>query len=184
MEYKKVSKDRIYRLINTGALMLISTRSKNKQHDIAPVAWVCPQEMDPPRLLMCVDAAHKTFKNIKETGVFTAGIPHASQLNLVEETGSVTGKDADKFSLFTIKTILGPKTGCRVPEGMIGYLECRVKKIINIEGTAIVVADVLYAAANPKAFNGKRLLAENAGGKAIHHLGSEQFITYADKITE
>jgi flavin reductase (DIM6/NTAB) family NADH-FMN oxidoreductase RutF len=178
MAYKEIKKEKIYRLINTGALTLISTLSKDKKPDIAPIAWVCPAELDPARLLICVSAGHKTFKNIKETKMFAACIPHIKQLKLVNQTGSVSGKKADKFAELRIKAFAAKKTGCMIPYGVIGYVECRVKFIKNIEGTAIVVGQALYAAADPKGFDGSRLLAEKSGGKAIHHLGKNIFITY------
>lgn len=180
--YKKIAPSKTYRLINTGALMLISTMSKKKEHDIAPIAWVCPQELEPPRLLICCDAGHRTYSNIKTTKKFIASIPHISQAATVEQCGSVSGRDADKFAKFAIKSITGKKTGCRVPLGVIGYLECRVKKAYNIEGTMVIVADVLAAAADPRGFRGGRLLAEKAGGKAIHHLGGSGFVTYTNKV--
>ena len=180
--YKAIHPSKTYRLINTGALMLVSTVSKKKEPDLTPIAWVCPQELDPARVLIVCDAAHRAFKNIRETGVFTACIPHISQIKLVEECGSVSGGDTDKFSKFGIKAFKAGKSSCMIPQGVIGYVECRVKKIVNIEGTAVIIGDALYAAADTKAFNGSRLMAEKPAGRAIHHLGGGDFITYSGRV--
>lgn len=182
MEYKQVKKGKIYRLINTGPLMLVSTLSKEKKPDIAPIAWACPAELDPARVLICLDKGHKTFKNLKETGVFAVSIPHASQIDLVEETGSVSGKQGDKYSLFSIKAFTGKKTKCLIPRGVIGYIECKVRKIFNVEGTMTVIGDAVYAAAMPGAFDGERLLSEKPAGKALHHLGKDRFTTYCNYV--
>ncbi len=182
MYYKPVAKNRIYRLINTNPLMLISTVSKAKEYDIAPIAWLCPQEMDPPRILICIDTGHQTFKNIKETGKFIACIPHISQIDIVKKTGGVSGRKTDKFANFRIKTFIGKKTGCKIPEGVISYLECKTKKIIRVDSTAIVIADIVFAAVDENAFNGERLLVEKQKCKAIYHIGGEKFATFGDKI--
>lgn len=182
MAYKQIAQNRIYRLINTNPLLLISTVSKNKKYNIAPVAWVCPQEMQPPRLLICVSTEHQTFKNIKETKKFIACIPHISQIDIVENTGGISGKKADKFTHFKIESFGGDKIKCKIPKGVIGYLECKLKKIIKIDETAIVIADIISAVADNDAFNGERLLIEKQKGKAIYHLGGNKFVTHNDKI--
>lgn len=182
MSFFSIKQEKIYRLINTNPLLLISTISKDKKYNIAPVAWVCPQEISPPKLLICIDTGHKTFENIKQTKKFIACIPNVAQIDLVKKTGSISGREVDKFSYFNIKNLTGKKTGCKIPFGVIGYLECKSKKIIKIGGTAILISDIIYAAADKNAFNGERLLAEKQKGKAIHHIGKNNFVTYSNKI--
>ncbi len=182
MKYKIIKKNKIYRLLNTNPLLLISTVSKDKKHNIAPIAWVCPQELKPARLLFCIDTGHKTFENIRKTKKFVASIPHISQVNLVKKAGSISGKLIDKFFYLKIKSQINKKTGCKIPEGVIGYMECVIKKIFILDGTAIVISDITNAYADKKAFDGERLLAEKQKGKAIHHLGKNNFITYSNKI--
>lgn len=182
MAYKKIAKNKIYRLINTNTLLLISTISKNKKCNIAPIAWACPQEMEPPRLIICISVEHLTFKNIKDTKKFIACIPHISQINIVNKTGSISGRKIDKFTQFEIKSFTDGKIKCKIPNGVIGYLECKLKKIIKIDETSIVIADIVSAKVDRCAFNGERLLAEKYEGKAIYHLGGKKFVSYGDKI--
>jgi len=119
---------------------------------------------------------------IKETKKFIACIPHISQTDIVRKTGSVSGKEMDKFANFSIKTFNGEKTGCKIPKGVISYLECRTKKIVRIDSTAIVIADIVFAAVDKDAFDGERFLAEKKKGKAIYHIGGEKFVTFGNKI--
>lgn len=182
MNYIRVPKDKTYRLININPLLLVSTISKDKKYDIAPIAWVCPQEMEPPRLLLCMDTGHQTFKNIKDTKKFIACIPNISQIDIVEKTGSVSGREVDKFTQFRIKTFIGKKTGCKIPEGVTGYLECKLKKVMKIKSTAIVIADIIYAAVDEEAFDGERLLVEKEKGKVIYHLGGKKFGSIGNNV--
>lgn len=177
-EYRTVDKRKIYRLINTGPLVLVSTMSKAGIHNIAPVAWKCPLEMDPPRILLCLAPEHRTSANIIATGKFVVSIPHISQKELVEKTGAVSGKKTRKFEAFEIKSFEAGKTRCLVPEGVIAYIECRLIRTMDIRGTLVAAAEAVCAAADKKAFNHGRLLAERAAGKAIHHLGGGRFTTY------
>ncbi len=182
MSFIYLKKELIYRLININPLLLISTISKDKKYNIAPIAWGCPQEINPPRLLICIDTGHKTFENIVKTKKFVACIPGISQLKLVKNTGSMSGKEVDKFKKFNIKSFTAPETGCKIPDGIIGYLENKVFKIIKIDTTAIVIGNVITAAVNKDAFDGKRLLAEKKKGKVIYHLGKNKFITTGNII--
>jgi flavin reductase (DIM6/NTAB) family NADH-FMN oxidoreductase RutF len=182
MEYLEIKKDKIYRLINTCPLLLIATVSKQKKYNVAPIAWVCPAELDPPRILICIDKSHLTFKNIKETGVFAAAIPDINQIDIVKKTGGVSGKDVDKFEEFKIDSFFSKKLKIKIINKVIGYLECKVKKIITVDSATIVIGDIIYAAARKKAFDGEHLLAHTKYAKAMHHLGKNKFITYGDKV--
>ena len=182
MQYKKIAKGKVYRLIGMNPILFISTVSKDWSPNIAPIAWSCPVDYAPDRMLICLDSGHKTTKNLKETGFFTACIPHASQLGLVKKAGSVSGRDKDKFAAFGINAFKAEKTGCLVPEGVIGYVECKVKKVLSMDGTEIIIGDVLNAAADTRAFNGKRLMAEKKAGKVLYGIDDGVFVTHGDKI--
>lgn len=182
MKYIEIKKDKIYRLINTCPLLLIATVSKQKKYNVAPIAWVCPAELEPPRILICIDKGHVTFKNIKATGAFAAGIPDVNQIDIVKKTGGVSGKKVDKFEKFKISSFFSKKLKIKIPDKVIGYLECKIKKIISVENTAIVIGDIIYAAARYNAFDGEHLRAETKYAKALHHLGKNKFITYGNKI--
>ncbi|MCX7726009.1 MAG: flavin reductase family protein [Chitinispirillaceae bacterium] len=177
MTYKKLPSSKIYRLINTNPLLLISTISKDNKHNIAPIAWCCPQEMEPPRLLLCISINHQTFKNIKETGVFTASLPNTSHLQIVKNTGSISGKSVDKFEEFNIKYFLSKKNSFKVPENVTGYLECNQKKIIKIDETAVIIADIQEAYAHKEGFINNKINPTIPTGKVLYHLGESCFGT-------
>ncbi|MBP7792878.1 MAG: flavin reductase family protein [Candidatus Goldbacteria bacterium] len=180
MAYKDVKKDKIHRLINVNPLLLISTVSKDKKYDIAPIAWVCPQEIDPPRLLTCIDKGHQTYKNIKETKNFVACIPNIKQVDIVKKAGSVSGSQTDKFENFKINSFIDKETGCKIPEDVIAYLRCRIKDVIY--PSAVIIADVISAQADEDAFAGDYLKADNPKGKVIYHLGGDKFVTFGNQI--
>ncbi|MFC1482691.1 flavin reductase family protein [Candidatus Margulisiibacteriota bacterium] len=182
MTYKQVSINKAYRLINTGPLVLVSTTSKKGIPNIAPIAWCTPAELSPTRVLLVMAKEHKTTKNIKKTKKFIVSIPHKNQVKLVLKTGEYSGNEIDKFKKLKMKTINGKKVKTKIPDGVIGYIECKVWKIVQEEDANIVIGDTIYAAANPKAFKNDRLLSEKKEGKTLHHLGSKKFITTGGKV--
>jgi flavin reductase (DIM6/NTAB) family NADH-FMN oxidoreductase RutF len=180
MAYKNVEKEKIHRLINVNPLLLISTVSKDKKYDIAPIAWICPQEIDPPRLLTSIDKGHQTYKNIKATKLFVACIPNIKQVDIVKKTGNISGSDLDKFKKFKIDSFIDNETGCKIPDGVIAYLRCKIKEVIY--PSAIIIADIISAEADEYAFDGDYLKVDNPKGKVIYHLGGDKFVTFANQI--
>lgn len=179
---REINLDEAYRLINTGPALLISTVSEKGEYNIAPIAWGMPARKTPTRVVLGVGKSHKTYTNIIEKKVFTVGIPNIKQAELIKNTGKTTGKEINKFDEFNIEAIPGATVDVKIPAGMIGFIECKTYEVFDVERLALIVGDACYAAADPGAFNGERLLTERAEGKAVHHLGNKVFTTTGDVI--
>lgn len=184
MEYREMPLDEAYRLINTGPVVMVATVSAEGAYDVAPIAWACPARKAPSRVLVGVGKSHKTYDNIEETRVFVAGVPNIAQTEMVKATGTVSGADVDKFAQYNIQTVSAREIDCLIPKGMIGYLECKVVEIYDTGKLALIVGEALYAAVDPQAYDGDRILSEKAAGKTIHHLGNKRFMTLGDQIIE
>jgi len=183
-EYINVSNNKAYQLLNTGALVLISSVSKEGKHNIAPIAWQCPVDFDPvTRLLIVCDKVHKSLKNIEETKQFAVSIPHISQLKLVKELGSCSGHTVNKLQKFNINTFETEKINCLVPTDCIGYIECKLYNIIMDGSVGLIFGEVVFSKVTKEAYHG-RLLSESEAGKTIHHLTSKVFITTSDEILQ
>ena len=114
-DYIKLSNEKAYHLLNSGALILVSTRDKKGNQNIASIAWQCPVDYDrATRLLFICDKDHKTFSNIEETNEFVISLPHISQVNLVKNLGSVSGKEVNKFTKFSVPTMADEKIKCLI----------------------------------------------------------------------
>ncbi len=176
--------DEAYRLINTGPVVMVSTVSKSKQYDVAPIAWACPAQKSPSRVLIGVGRKHKTFTNIEETGQFVVSVPNISQVAMVTATGSVSGADVDKFAELDIPAIDAAQIDCKIPDGVIGYLECKLVEIYGNDHLGLILGEAVAAAVDPRAYDGDRLLAETPAGKAVHHLGDRRYMTLADEVIQ
>jgi flavin reductase (DIM6/NTAB) family NADH-FMN oxidoreductase RutF len=181
-DYIKVSNEKAYQLLNSGALLLISSISTDNKHDSAPIAWHCPVEYDPvTKIMIACDQNHKTFMNIRETKQFCVCVPHISQVQMVKDLGSCSGHQNDKLKKYGISTSSCETIDCIAPDDCIAYLECKVYNLIEDDGTGLIFGEVLYARVDKQAYSG-RLLSETEAGKTIHHLGGKVFISPGDGI--
>lgn len=180
-EYVKVGVNEAYRLLGFGPLVLVSTRARDGRYDIAPVAWNCPLNDEPTRVVIVVDRHHQTASNIRRSKEFIVCVPHASQKRLVTDAGSVSGREADKFSRFGIDACKGKKTDALVPRGCVGYIECSLMRAVCTEFAYLFIGQCVAAAALKGAFR-KRVLAEKPAGKTLHHLGGDVFALPADRL--
>lgn len=180
-EYAKVGVNEAYRLIGSGPLVLVSTRSKEGRFDIAAIAWNCPLNDAPTRVVIVVDKNHQTAANIRRAREFIVCVPHAAQKKLVMDAGSVSGKNLDKFARFGIEAFPGRKVDALIPRGCVGYIECALLQTVKTEYADLFIGECVAAAALKKAFR-KRVLAEKRAGKTLHHLGGDLFAVPADRI--
>lgn len=181
--YVEIGLESAMLLINHGPVVLVSTKDEKGGYDIAPVAWNCPLGKNPPRLLIVVGKRHRTCENITAAGEFIICVPHVSQAEMVRETGSVSGREIDKFDSMNIEAFAGSSVDAMIPEGCVGYLECKVEKVIDGGHVDIVAAEVLRAVVDKEAFDG-RLLVEKEAGKTIHHLGDKIFAVPSDEVLD
>jgi flavin reductase (DIM6/NTAB) family NADH-FMN oxidoreductase RutF len=182
MFYSEMDLEQAYRLIGHGPVVWVSTCSEPGKYDIAPIAWNCPVKKAPPRILVGIGQRHLTFENIKSQKEFIVCVPVLAQAQLVRATGSVSGNDVDKFAELKIDFREGKQVNARIPVGCLGYMECRVEEIHQVETLSLVVGEVLCAGVNPDAFEDNRLLVDRPSGKTLHHLGKHVFAYPSDEI--
>jgi flavin reductase (DIM6/NTAB) family NADH-FMN oxidoreductase RutF len=180
-EYKTLGVNEAYRLIGPGPLVLVSSRSKKGMYDIAAIAWNCPLNDAPTRVIIVVDKNHQTAANIRAAKEFIVCVPHASQKKLVMETGSVSGGTVDKFSRFKIDAFAGRRVDALVPRGCVGYIECTLLKTVRTEFADVFIGECVGAAALKRAFR-KRVLSEKREGKTLHHVSGDVFALPADEV--
>lgn len=153
MEYSEIPIDSAYELQNAGGLVLVCTRGPDGRYDLAPVAWCCPLDYAPAsRMIVVMDTGHRTYADLMESGEFALALPTPSQQDLVKKTGSLSGSDADKYEKFGISSFPANQIDVRVPEGVAGWLECRLMRVV-VEGTSgVVMGEVVHAESAPEAW--------------------------------
>ncbi|MBL8968199.1 MAG: flavin reductase family protein [Spirochaetaceae bacterium] len=156
MEYAEIEAGQAYELQNPGGLVLVCTKGADGRYDLSPVAWCCPLDYAPTsRILLVLDTGHRVYEDLSESGEFALALPTAEQVDLVMRTGAASGRDQDKYETCGIKAFAAGRVDARIPEGVAGWLECRLLRVV-VEGTsAVVMGEVLRAAAAPEAWKSR-----------------------------
>lgn len=130
------------------------TRSADGRYDLAPVAWACPVDYEPvSKLLLVCDTGHRTYEDALESKGFVVALPTPDQRPLIEKTGSVSGREVDKYASFGIASFKARAIDALVPLGVAGWLECRLAKV-HVEGTSgILIGEVAAASAMDDAWS-------------------------------
>lgn len=161
-DYRDVPLKNAYELLNTGGIVLVCTRGADGRYDLAPIAWSCPLDYEPTsRVLIVMDPGHRTVVNLEASRSFALALPTFRQQELVEKTGSVSGKDTDKYAEFDIDAAPGAELDVRIPAAVAGHLECRVIETRRIGSVAVIAGEVVYARAVSDAW---KLRLHYAGG--------------------
>ncbi|MBP6667487.1 MAG: flavin reductase, partial [Ottowia sp.] len=111
-----------YRLLNTGASILISS-AHGGRGDVMACAWNMALDFTPAKLAVCLDKATLTRTLVEASGEFAIGVPCAAQADLVFSVGSVSGHDLrekDKFSAFDIDHFSATRVCAPLVAGCIG----------------------------------------------------------------
>ncbi|HRY79506.1 MAG TPA: flavin reductase family protein [Spirochaetia bacterium] len=153
MRYAEIPVSDAYELQNAGGLVLVCTRGPDGRYDVAPVAWCCPLDYSPAsKLILVLDTGHRTYADLSDSGEFAVALPTKGQMDLVARAGSMSGHDADKYAELGIPAFPAREVDARIPEGVAGWLECRLSRIV-VEGTSgVVMGEVLRAEAVPDAW--------------------------------
>lgn len=148
MEYLEVSPSKAYTLLNPGGLVLLCSKSPSGRYDLAPVAWNCPLDYEPvSKVLLVCDTGHRTYEDSVASKEFAVALPTPDQRPLIDKSGSVSGREVDKYASFGIESRKASKVDALIPEGVAGWLECRLSKVY-LEGTsAILIGEVVAASA-------------------------------------
>jgi flavin reductase (DIM6/NTAB) family NADH-FMN oxidoreductase RutF len=180
--YKIIQLEKAYKLLNTGAIILVASKGNDRVSNLTPIAWNTLVDYEPvTRLLFVCDKNHKTYRNILETDKFVVILPHVSQTEIVKKLGSVSGGNTNKIEGFNIPVFNSEKYGFDVPENSIAYLECKVYRVLDEGGVAIIFGEVENAKVDTEAFS-DRLLSETEAGKTLHHLGGKKFVQPGDTL--
>jgi flavin reductase (DIM6/NTAB) family NADH-FMN oxidoreductase RutF len=153
MDYRDVPIGEAYSLLNCGGIVLVCTRSKAGLYDLAPVAWACPLDYEPTsRVLFVCDPAHATHENALERREFALALPTFSQRELVNDAGSSSGREGDKYAKLDLASFPASKVDARIPEGVAGWLECRLLRAEPEGSASIVMGEVIAARAVDRAW--------------------------------
>ena len=171
-----------YRLLNTGASILIATAHAGRR-DVMACAWNMALDYTPAKVAVCVDKHTLTRELLDASGQFAIAVPCRAQADMVATVGAVSGRDVpgqDKFSTYGIAHHAATQVDAPLVAGAIGWLECRVIPEPAIQQAHdLFVAEGVAAWADERAFAQGRFLPEEdtpPAWRTLHHLGAGNFV--------
>jgi flavin reductase (DIM6/NTAB) family NADH-FMN oxidoreductase RutF len=163
MEYLEIDPKNAYEMMNTGGIIWVCTKGNDERYNLTPISWSCPLDFEPTsRILFICNPSNTCFTNLSHMNAYTIALPSFTQLELVKETGMVSGADTDKYLKFGIEAFPSHNIDTRIPTGVSGWLECRLIRTIAEGSVSIVIGEVITAFAKPDAWK-ERLHYVTAG---------------------
>jgi len=139
--YKSISPGSYY-VLHPRPVYLIVSRSSSGRLNVMAASWVSPISDEPFLVALSIWKGSLTYQYIKETGEFTVNIPSEKQVNVVFKAGSTSGREIDKLGLLGLKAISSKNINTPGLEDMLGFLECRVVKEIDLDESTLFIAEV------------------------------------------
>jgi flavin reductase (DIM6/NTAB) family NADH-FMN oxidoreductase RutF len=135
---------------------LIISRQIGKQNIIA-VAWVAPQDFDPPKITIVIDKNTYTRERVEASGGFAINVPCLAQMDTLHIVGTSTGRDlkeSDKFALYHLHSFPAKETAAPLLKGCVAWLECKVIPERHCQDAYdLFVAEMVAAYADKRVFH-------------------------------
>lgn len=132
-----------YRVLHPRPAYLLVTADKSGKLNVMAASWVMPVNDEPLLVALAIDKGSKTYENLLETGELTINVVGEEHLSVVYGAGSISGKEVDKWARLGLEPL--PSKSVRVPgvRGCYGFVECRVERVIDLEGVGLFICKSL-----------------------------------------
>lgn len=177
---KEIDLEAARRLINSGNLILVTTADEDKKN-ISTIAWHMPISIEPPYIGIAVAKEHYTSELIMVSEEFTINIPNWPLLEKAIYCGSVSGREADKFS----QTGLTPEPPMKLTEAprikeCIGAIECELYETKELGDHYLFIGQPVYAEVEEELFTDEAL--DPGKSELIYHLGGKYFCKSGERV--
>ena len=171
MPKKSLPLSEVYRLLEPGPVVLVSTADRGRA-DIMAMSWHTMMEFEPPLVGCLISGRNHTFDVLRATKECVINIPGVELARQVVGCGNTSGKKMDKFKTFGLTP--APAARVKVPliEECFANLECRVADTRWVAAYNFFVLEVVKAWI---ARSGKR-------PRTIHHMGKGVFMVAGKAI--
>ena len=159
---------------------LVSSIDRNGKPNVATLAWITSVSADPPLVCIAVGRARYTHECITESKEFVLNLPTMDILKEVQLSGSISGRDADKFE----KTGLTPADSLAVKAPYVkecaAHLECRVIDTKEAGDHTLFIGKVVATTCELDAI--KDGVLDISRIKPVLHLGGTFFTTAGEMV--
>jgi flavin reductase (DIM6/NTAB) family NADH-FMN oxidoreductase RutF len=165
MKKKPLALSRVYRLIEPGPVVLVTTFRKGRAN-VMPMSWHTMIDFDPPILGCVVSDRNYSFQTLKTTRECVINIPTVELVSKVVWCGNSSGRTVDKFAAFDLTPVPAALVAVPLIDECYVNLECRVIDTRMVARYGFFILEVMKAWIDPSKRN----------PRTIHHLGKGSFM--------
>jgi len=165
MRKRKFPLSRVYRLLEPGPVVLVTTARKGRAN-IMPMSWHTMMEFDPPLVGCIVSDRNHSFGTLKATRECVINVPTVELAAKVVGCGNTSGRRVDKFERFGLTPVRASQVAAPLIGECYANLECRVVDTRLVTKYGFFVLEVLAAWIDPS----------RKDPRTIHHRGRGVFM--------
>jgi flavin reductase (DIM6/NTAB) family NADH-FMN oxidoreductase RutF len=171
---KELPLARVYRLIEPGPVVLLTTKPRRKgtRANVMTMSWHMMVEFEPPLIACVVSGNDFSFAALRSTREGVIAIPPATLARQVVDVGNSSGRDTDKFASFGLTALPAERVAPPLIAECFANLECRVVDTRMVNRYNLFVLEVVKAWTDPKQKN----------PRTIHHRGFGTFTVDGESI--
>lgn len=162
MRKRTLPLSRVYRLLEPGPVVLVTTARKGRANVMA-MSWHTMLEFEPPLVGCVVSNRNYSFTALRATRECVIAIPEAGLATKVVACGNTSGRRTDKFTAFGLTPVPAGHVGAPLIAECYANLECRVIDARTAEKYNFFVLEVVHAWIRPGA-TAPRTLHHRGGG--------------------
>jgi len=165
MRKRNLPLPKVYTLIETGPVVLITTSDKGRPN-VMSLAWHTMLDFEPPLIGIVLGEQNHSFKALLKTKACVINIPTRELGEAVVGCGSTSGLDTDKFAAFGLTRKPAQLVDAPLIDECYASLECKVVDTRMARRYNFFVLEVVKAWADPACKD----------PKTLHHRGGDAFM--------
>jgi flavin reductase (DIM6/NTAB) family NADH-FMN oxidoreductase RutF len=171
MAKKSFPLSRVYRLLEPGPVVLVTTAHKGKPN-IMTMSWHTMMEFEPPLVGCVISGRNYSFDALRKTKECVLNIPTVELAKQVVGIGNCSGSQVDKFKKFKLTAMPASQVAAPLIGECYANLECKVVDTRMMNKYNFFVLEVVKAWIDPVQKN----------PRTLHHQGKGVFMLAGDTI--
>jgi flavin reductase (DIM6/NTAB) family NADH-FMN oxidoreductase RutF len=165
MSKKSLPLSRVYRLLEPGPAVLVTTARKGRPNIMA-MSWHTMMEFTPPLVGCVISDRNYSFGSLKATRECVINIPTVKLAEKVVGCGNTSGATVDKFAEFHLTATPARRVKPPLIDECYANLECKVVDTKLVSKYGFFILEVVQAWIDPAVKN----------PRTMHHLGKGAFM--------
>lgn len=171
MARKNLPLSRVYGLLETGPVVLLTTARKGRP-DVMTQSWHTMLEFEPPQIAAVISNRNASYDALMATRECVIAIPTVELADAVVGCGNTSGRNLDKFSQFGLTTASAKHVDAPLIEECFANLECRVIDTRMVNRYGLFVLEVVKAWIDPT----------RKDPRTLHHRGGGRFMVAGETV--